>query len=73
MASDKPLNIWFREELYREYKTILTDFDSAGTYDPQAYVIREEWDRRGFDLRSLHRIDRRFKNLRRKNPEKSKD
>lgn len=73
MASDKPLNIWTREELYQEYKTILVDLDSAGELDPQAYVIREEWDRRGFDLRLLHQIDRRFKNLRRKNPEKSKD
>lgn len=69
MDYSKPLNIWTRYALYEEYKSILSDLDSAGTYDPQAYRIRAEWNRRGWDLGILHKIDRRFKNLRRKKPE----
>lgn len=71
MTSDKPLNIWTREELYNEYKSILSDLNSAGTYDPQAYKIRAEWGRRRWVMNILRRIDHRFKTLKRKNPEKS--
>ena len=69
----KPLNLHTRDELYKAYKDVLTDLDGGGTYDPQASALRAEWDRRGWDLRPLHLIDRRFKTLKRKNPEKSKD
>ena len=52
--------------LLKAYTEILTDIEGAGTYEPAAYRIREVWHMRGYNLKTLHKIDRRFKNIKRK-------
>ena len=51
--------------LLKAYKEILSNLEGAGTYEPAAYRIREVWNLRGYNLKTLHKIDRQFKNLRR--------
>lgn len=63
----KPIMFMDNKELYRAYVSILIDLESAGVYESVAQGIREEWAARGLKKHVLNVIDKRFKNLKRKN------
>ena len=62
----KPIKFFSRQGLKRAYKVIVSDLKSAGVFEPIAYAIREEWIYRGFSKWALIKIEKQFKNLRRK-------
>lgn len=64
--SPQPIVFMSDTELKQAYTQILSDSEGAGVYEPVAEGIRSTWLYRGRDMRVLQKIDKRFKNIRRK-------
>ena len=62
----KPIKFFSWQALKKAYKMIVSDLEGAGVYEPVAYAIREEWAYRRFSKWTLIKIEKQFKNLKRR-------
>lgn len=60
------IKLLFNRALVRAYKKIVSDPSGGQVYEPVAYAIREEWAFRGYPKSVLNKIEKQFRNMKRR-------